>query len=360
MIGERALTAAARQWLQGDWPAACRIWESILVDYPRDALALQCAHLSDFLLGDSNNLAGRLTRVMPAWDDEVPGYSYILGMHAFGLEECNLYEQAEEVGRRAVAIEPRDPWAVHAVTHVMEMQGRFDEGIDWLESSHHVWSPDNGFAFHNWWHLALYYLEKRDFEKVLEIYDQHIYPQPTDASMQLLDASAALWRLYLLDVDVGERWRTLANDWAAKAFTENGYYAFNDVHALMAYLGSGDQDSATEVLTSIEHAANGGSSHESINHMMSREVGLPVALALIAFNEARYEETIETLSRVRGIANRFGGSHAQRDLLTLTLIEAARRGGHPRLAAHLLNERVATRPQSPLARSLKQTLEPRN
>ena len=83
-----------------------------------------------------------------------PGYGYVLGMYAFGLEETANYAGAEATGRRALELNPRDPWAVHAVAHVMEMQGRLRDGIDWLTTRQADWSVDNGLAFHNWWHLG--------------------------------------------------------------------------------------------------------------------------------------------------------------------------------------------------------------
>jgi hypothetical protein len=91
----------------------------------------------DFLRGDALNLRNRLARVLPHWDAAVPGFSHVLGMHAFGLEECNQYAEAERTARRALDPQPKDGWAVHAVAHVMEMQGRIDEGIAWLASRTH-------------------------------------------------------------------------------------------------------------------------------------------------------------------------------------------------------------------------------
>src|SRR5262249_31139216 len=131
---EQGLAAAARRLVDGDWDTACAVFDRVLVEHPRDAFAIQSAHVMDFFRGDALNLRNRVSRVLPHWSPGVPGYSYILGMHAFGLEECNQYPQAEDAGRRALSLQPKDGWAVHAVTHVMEMQGRIDEGIAWLES----------------------------------------------------------------------------------------------------------------------------------------------------------------------------------------------------------------------------------
>ena len=121
----------------------------MLVDHPRDMLALQTGHLLDFYRGDALNLRNRIVRVLPHWSPGVPGYSYLLGMYAFGLEECNQYALAEETARRALELEAKDGWAVHAAVHVMEMQGRIDEGIEWLVSREEDWAPENSFAFHN-------------------------------------------------------------------------------------------------------------------------------------------------------------------------------------------------------------------
>jgi tetratricopeptide (TPR) repeat protein len=209
---ERALVAAATRLVDGDWNGACAAFDSVLVDYPRDAFAIQSAHLMDFYRGDSLNLRNRVSRVLPHWNGDVPGYSYILGMHAFGLEECNQYGEAEETGRRALAIQPKDAWAVHAVTHVMEMQGRIDDGIQWLESRTGDWAPNNSFAFHNWWHLALFYLDRGKFENVLSLFDTEIHPTAPEYALQLLDATSLLWRLHLEGVEIGDRADAIADN----------------------------------------------------------------------------------------------------------------------------------------------------
>lgn len=337
---EQGLVAAARQLVDGDWHGACASYDRVLVASPRDAFALQTAHLFDFYRGDALNLRNRVTRVLPQWSSDLPGYSYVLGMQAFGLEECNQYAEAEAMAQRALELERRDGWAVHAAVHCMEMQGRVDEGIAFLRGRETDWSPDNGFAFHNWWHLGLFHLDRGEDARVLELYDQRVYPQPTDVALQLVDATALLWRLHLLGVDVGARFEPLASMWASKLEDERGFYSFNDVHALLALVASG-RDAETERLLA---RVDGG---------IGAEVGAPIARGLVAFGRQRYAEAVDLLLTVRDAAHRFGGSHAQRDLITLTLIEAARRSGQVALARHYLAERQVQRPLGGLARRLE-------
>jgi hypothetical protein len=310
--------AAARAWLEGDFDWAVRLYGDIVVEYPRDLLALQTAHVGDFFLGQSTLLRDRVAQVLPHWNAELPGYGYVLGMHAFGLEETALYDRAEDTGRRALEANRRDPWAVHAVTHVMEMQGRLRDGIEWLTSRERDWADDNAFAYHNWWHLALYHLDLGEDDRVLEIYDTRVRPVQTSVALEMLDASALLWRLTLRGVDVGARWQPLADAWIPIA--EDGFYAFNDAHAAMAFVGAGDWPRANQVLASLERAAGGAGT----NAMMSREVGLPLAQACAAFGRGAYADAVEKLLPIRANAHRFGGSHAQRDLVHLWWVPCAR------------------------------------
>lgn len=338
---EAALVAAARQLVDGDWDSASATLNRVLVEHPRDAFALQTAHLFDFYRGDSLNLRNRVARVLPHWSESVPGYSYVLGMYSFGLEECNQYPAAEDTGRRALELQPKDGWAVHAVTHVMEMQGRIDEGIAWLGTREPDWAPDNGFAFHNYWHLALFQLDHARHAGALALYDARLHAEPPDMVLPLLDATALLFRMYLERVDLGGRAELLADNWAKRLDTERGFYAFNDAHAMMAFAMAGRRAEASQLMAalewSLEHASRS-------NRAMTRDVGLPVCSALQAFGQERYDDAIAALEPVRDIAARFGGSHAQRDLLTLTLIESAIRSGRHALARHYLAERLVSKP----------------
>lgn len=340
---ERALADAARKLAAGQWETGTAALDRVLVDHPCDILALQVAHLMDFYRGDNLNLRNRVSRVLPAWTPSVPGYSYVLGMHAFGLEECNQYPEAEAAGLRALSLAPEDCWAVHAVTHVMEMQGRIDEGMTFLESRRADWAtPDNGFAFHNWWHLALLHLDRGEAERALAIHDEVLGGAAHDLSVSRLDATSLLWRLRLEGVGTGRRFEAVADAWERQLDGEGGFYAFNDFHAALAFAATGRTQAIQRLRKSVEAAAW----EKGSNGEMTRAVGLDLCEAAIAFGEERFEAAIAKLEAVRDIASRFGGSHAQRDVLTLTLIEAARRSGQHRLAAHYAHERIVHKPAS--------------
>jgi len=342
---ERAHHAALCTLAAGDWHGACRDWEALLLDYPRDALALQWAHLHDFYRGDALNLRQRVARVLPEWDPADPLHPHLLAMLAFGLEESNLHAQAEETGRRALEADPKAPWAVHAVAHVMEMQGRFDEGARWLERWRPEWLEGNGFAVHLAWHQALFALEALDTRSAIALHDEHMAAAKTTIALERLDAAALLWRLHLLGVDVGVRWHELVAAWNPSA-DAIGHYAFNDVHALIALIGAGELDRAEAWMRLAAERAE--ASTAVTNREMARDVGLPLMRGLIAFARADDVEAIGQLYAVRASAHRFGGSHAQRDLIDQTLIAAAARGGDRRVGRALLNERRAMKPATPL------------
>lgn len=276
----------------------------------------------------------------------MPGRHAVLGMYAFGLEENGDYARAEALGRQAVELEPHDAWAQHAVAHVMEMQSRHDDGIAWMEGNRAGWAEGSFMAVHNGWHLALYHLDRGDTAAVLALYDKLLRAGRSTLALDLVDASALLWRLHLQRVEVGERWQEIAEAWAPSA--EAGLYAFNNVHALMAFIGAGRVDQQAAVLSALARRGL----EPGTNGMMAREVGFPVARALHAFACHRYAETVRILRGTRLIAHRFGGSHAQRDLLDLTLVEAALRLGDRDLARAFAAERIALRPASPVARRL--------
>lgn len=340
---ERAHAAALGALVEGRWHEAGRTLAAWTAAEPRDALALQAGHQIDFFTGNAPVLRDRVAAALPAWDRAMPGYHAVLGMHAFGLEENGDYAEAERAGREAVRLEPRDGWAQHAVAHVMEMQGRLDEGISWMRGNERGWTEESFLQVHNWWHLALFHYERGETDEVLALYDAPIHGSRSTFVLNLVDASALLWRLHLGGVDVGDRWQTLADDWEPKA--RAGNYAFNDAHAMMAFVGAG-REGAAEALLDAQRRAMAGAGD---NALFTAAVGHPLSLAIRAFGRGDYSGTVRLILPIREKAHLFGGSHAQRDVVELTLLEAALRGGERELARRLAATRREAKPQSPLA-----------
>jgi tetratricopeptide (TPR) repeat protein len=343
---EKGHVAAVGHLVEGRWADASRALEDVTIDHPTDVLALQAGHLIDFYRAESRMLRDRIARAMPAWSAGMPCYHAVLGMYAFGLEETGDYARAESLGRKGVELEPRDGWSQHAVAHVLEMQGRQKDGIAWMRANPDAWTRDSFFCVHNWWHLALYHLDLGEIDEVLALFDGPIHGKRSTAVLDMIDASALLWRLMLRGVDVGDRWNAVADGWAPIATAGN--YAFNDAHAMMAFVGAGRTKEAEAVLAAQAKAMKGTGD----NVLFTRDVGHPLAKAIKAFGAGRFAEVVALLRPVRNIAARFGGSHAQRDLIDQTLIEAALRGGEAGLARALAAERLAVKPTSPANRLL--------
>ncbi len=350
-LRERGHVEAIGHLIEGRWHRASRVLEDVTIEAPRDALALLAGHQIDFFTGHSRMLRDRIARALPAWDSAMPGCHSILGMHAFGLEEMGEYARAEAAGRRGVELEPRDGWSQHAVAHVLEMQNRTADGIAWMTANPDAWAGDSFLKVHNWWHLALYHFDRGEIDAVLRLFDTEIYGAKSGVVLDMIDAASLLWRLHLRDVDVGSRWDAVADNWSPIA--TSGTYAFNDAHAVMAFVGAGRRDAAIAVIAGQKDAM---ARHDD-NATFTRDVGHDVCRAILAFGDGDYAATVSLLRPIRSIAHRFGGSHAQRDVLDLTLIEAAFRSGNAPLAAALTAERLDTRHESPLAQLLARRAE---
>jgi hypothetical protein len=341
---EQAHLDAIRSCVAGDMHRAGRQLDALLAEHPRDAVALAIGHQIDFFCGDAANLRERVARVRPHWDPLHPDFGFVDGMLAFGCEECGDYVRAEEIGLRAVERNADDVWAIHAVVHTYEMQGRVDDGIAFLEQRRASWAQGNFFNVHNAWHLALYRLEREDWAGALAIYDSVVHHAASPGiALEMVDASGLLWRLTLDGVDTGGRWDALAEAWAAKDATP--WYVFNDLHAIMAFVGAGRPLDAEQRVAEIERFVRGDGGAPA-NRLMAAGAGLAAARALAAYGRGDDATVVALLAPLRHHLAIFGGSHAQRDAFQRTLLAAALRGGYRALAAQWLAERLHAKPHS--------------
>jgi tetratricopeptide (TPR) repeat protein len=346
----RRHAAAARAWLEGDPALAAEHYGAIVVDWPRDILALVVAHALDFRLGRRRMMRDRIAQVLPKWGVAVPGYASVLAMYAFALEENGQYRRAEKIARRALALDPGHPAAIHVVAHVMEMQGRAREGLAFLAATETAWAEGTGFSVHLAWHRALFHLDANDPESALATYDAQIANARSSEMSALADASALLWRLQLRNIEVSERWRLLADRWQMQTLA--GARPFYVVHAMMAFAAAGRTAAVARVFEALPHI----DTNEASPSLPEDALAPPFCEALLAFARSDYAACVERLIRVRHIAHRCGGSLAQCDLIHLTFTEAALRAQRARLARALVAERTAQKPASRLNRLLQQRL----
>ncbi|MCD6681251.1 MAG: tetratricopeptide repeat protein [Burkholderiaceae bacterium] len=223
------------------------------------------------------------------------------------------------------------------------MRNQPGDGIEWLESDVAQWSVDSFLAVHNWWHLALFRLERDEVDEVLRLFDGPVFGARSAVVFDLVDATALLWRLHLRGVDVADRWDAVADRWLPLAGAGN--FAFNDVHAMMSFVGAGRDDARARVFEAQRAALQRADDNASF----VREVGEAATRAVAVYGDGNYAEAVRLLRPIRSYSHRFGGSHAQRDVIDLTLIEAAIRSGDRPLATALAAERAARRPGSPVA-----------
>jgi tetratricopeptide (TPR) repeat protein len=337
---DEAHQQAASAWAAGDLEAAARHLERALLMAPRDLLALKVAQDLYFFLGDRVNLRDVVARVLPTWPRGTPGAGFVEAMYAFGLEECGDYRAAERHGRAALDADRRDVWAAHAVIHVLEMEGRQSEGTAFAKASAPDWGP-SFFAPHNWWHYALYHLELCREPEAVAVYDGPLTALGLASPLYQVDAASLLWRLSLQGTPLARRAEELAG--IIEATLGGSTYCFNDWHAVMALGLAGHLSTAADLVADLPGRATG------TNKTMLDRAGLDVIRGFLAFAGGEYKLAAELLGQARPHAYVFGGSHAQRDAIDLTLLAAASAAHDENLVRALLAERLARKPTAEAA-----------
>jgi tetratricopeptide (TPR) repeat protein len=331
---------ALEAWLNGDLIGALSRWEEILAEHPTDILAIRLAQFITSYLGRSRDIRDSVVRVLPAWDPAMPGYGFLLGCLAYGLEEAGEYESAERFGRAAIERNPEDLWASHAVAHVMEMQCRPHDGIEWIETGEKKWRECGNFLRHLWWHVCLFHLTLQGYDRVLELYDREVRAESTDEYLDIANAAALLWRVEQCGISVGERWDELAA--RAQTHIHDHLFVFADLHYVLAVAAGSARTTVAAFLNSCSEYARIEKRTEA---QVMKQVGLAIAEATVAHRNHDYSRAADLLLPVKDSIFRVGGSHAQRDLFEQMLIDSTMRSQRLLVARSLLSERIAKRPR---------------
>ena len=330
-------------WLQAleaehrdDMETVVAAYQALAERFPRDVLAVKIGQKHCFYLGDFDAMLRLSERTLDANSD----VSHVHGMRAFALEQCRRLEEAEDAGRLAASLSAEDPWAHHAVAHVMETQGRIDEGIDWLRAHSPNWDRCNSFMYtHNWWHLALFLIDADRHDEALALYDSRVWGVWKEFSQDQVNAVALLARLELRGVDVGDRWTDVAA--YLRPRLHEHVAPFLDLHYVLGLARTGERAAVTEMLASIEAHA------QSVPEFLSRawrDAAVPAAHGIAAHAAGDWAAAVDALGAALPNLQTVGGSHAQRDLFEQIHLDALIRAGWNDKALKLLRQRDLARP----------------
>lgn len=346
---ERMLIAILGRWANDDMLGVQQGIDSIVTDYPHDILALRLQHVGAIFFGRPDVLRSTVTRALGDWDESIPGVGFVYGMACMGLEEVGEYERAESLGRRGAELEPDDLWSVHSVAHVMEAQGRLEEGVDWMQKPEIYWSDRGPMRHHLWWHEALFLYEAGDYDRVFEYFDQRLLPRTRAGYLEMANCASLLFRLEVSGRIAGERWEKLLKH--TRHLAEDRALVFSDVHMAIALAMAGESGTLQRFSEAVRYYAQGG---HSFDRQASARITVPLANALRARLSGDMETATDILNDVRFDFQSMGGSIAQRDMLEILLIDSAIAANRPQTARRLLSEYLDQRPHSlPMQNRLK-------
>ncbi|MFN4275707.1 MAG: tetratricopeptide repeat protein [Ferrovibrio sp.] len=335
---EKLWHAQVAAWVDGDAETAIALCREIIRRWPQDLAAVKMTQFHMFHVGDLAGMLDVAEAALPV-HHQVPEMH---GMLAFGLEEMNRLDEAEAAGRRAIEMKRAEPWAHHAIAHVMETQGRCKEGFDFMAALADTWADRNSFMLsHNWWHAALFAIDSDRPEAALKLYDDHVWGVWKEYSQDQVNAVALLARLEFAGLDVGERWQDVA-DYIEQRGPEH-VEPFLDAHYLLGLTRAGRDAAAAALLASLrDHVAR-----QDDSRLMSRiwrDVGLPLAQGVAAYGKGDWRTAFAQLKPALDGLQQIGGSHAQRDLFWQLWLRAGAKAGETATVKPYFERRAAERP----------------
>lgn len=330
---ERLHIGVLRAWVEGRLADRLQGLEDIVLRWPLDLLAYRQLTGMLFWTGDKRRQLAAALQALPHWDPQVPGYRLVLGPLAFALEEAGHYTLAESHARKALEYQATDLWSLHALAHVLEMQGRAREGEQTLMAVGKQLNGFNLFRGHLWWHLALFKLALGKDEEVLRLWDEQIFPEPSAFYLDQQNAASLLARLEIQGIPVGQRWEKVAQ--AAETTLGQHLVLFTVPHQALALARTGRLSALAQTLAAVEAQAQTG--------VDQAPLAAAVSGALALYQEGAYRPFLQRMRSLRHEAQALGASHAQQDLFFQLMVDAALRLDDLSLAKSLLKERLAGR-----------------
>lgn len=337
---ERGHVEAIAVAVEGNNARALELVREHVREFPRDAFVLSQASGVYGLIGFSGRQE-RNEEQFALMDSVTAAYGddwWFLSAYAFAANELFQTERARRLVERSLELYPRNGHAAHTMGHVFFETGDDASGASFLGGWLPGYDPAAQLHCHLSWHWALFELNAGNHDTVLELYDGCISPAASrwNALGTVADGASLLWRCDLYGPAIApERWQAL-RDYAAKSFGRPGV-TFADVHCALTYAASGDEASLSQLIDGLR-------AREAAGKQPAGPVVVRLALGVAAFRRGDAEEAVRQIAPVADQVIRIGGSHAQREVIEDTLLEAYVRSGRAEEAAALLRERLDRRP----------------
>eukprot|EP01064_Diplonema_japonicum_P028917 TRINITY_DN4549_c4_g1_i1.p1 TRINITY_DN4549_c4_g1~~TRINITY_DN4549_c4_g1_i1.p1 ORF type:complete len:517 (+),score=51.75 TRINITY_DN4549_c4_g1_i1:28-1551(+) len=348
---EEGLLSCVRSWAKGDLVSAITKAELTIKKFPLDFLALRILCDARIILGQPEAYLSILQYVEPHWRNTkfVIEHSYVLGMLAFGLQECGYLKECRNAARKSLQGGAKDSWAIHAVVHSYTAEGKPALGLQYLNATAEIWQRSELLAEHLWWHSGINHLDVSKPNRAMFVYDRHlggIEPaSPPTTAFTLSDSVGLLWRVYLMDPsrlsELCPRAKILCSGARIGGHDEAKVWAFTACHVFAGAVLAGDDDLRRTVMVSMEHAVEAGTDFGEI----CKVAALPICKGLQSHAEGDFATAAEQLRTAKIF--KIGGSSAQRDTFTFTLFDTLVRSGSSE-ALHLAQARSRENPFSPL------------
>jgi hypothetical protein len=338
------IVAQLERWIADDIPAVQAIGDELAARYPRDLASVKLHQYFSFNRGDAANML-RIARAVEAENADNP---HIHGMLAFGYEQMHELEAAERSARRALALKAKEPWAQHALAHVMLGQGRVAEGVEFLGEAQKTWVDLNSFMYtHNWWHKALFHISQGDEAAVFDAYDNHVWGIEPDMPQDQVGAVSLLARMEVAGMDVGNRWEDVAEHIKGRA--QDTTLPFLTLQYLYG-LARAERAEAGRLMQAVEDRA---ATTMGWDRLVWRDVALPAARGVLAHARGDHAAAAKCLTIANPRMAEIGGSHAQRDLFGQLLLDSHLKLGNWEIARQMLEMRRIWDPDGvPLNRAL--------
>ena len=313
---ERMVVAAVALWAAGDAARATAIHMEVARRWPADLVSAKICQFHQLNAGDFAGMREGTAALVAA----LPGNGWTLGMHAFALGQTGDLERAETAGREAASLN-EDPWAHHAVAHVLDDAGRLAEGRAWMRERAVAWEACSSFMYtHNWWHAALFEIGLGDHAAALALFDRRVWGVRRDCCQDQVNAVSLLVRFELLGIDVGDRWTDLAPHLEKRI--DDRANAFVDLHYAYGLARAGRDGAVARQISALRAGADAPGARPV---RAFRDAVATAAEGMAAHARGDHGRAAARLAEVGGHLPAFGGSRTQRRLIDLVREDSARR-----------------------------------